>query len=92
MSYSISGKGATKAAALEALAVAFEAIVVNQPVHAADREMALKQAEVVTAFVVEPVDGQEVYVSLSGSLGWHEEGRFINASVNVYAHVQAKAS
>jgi hypothetical protein len=92
MSYSISRKGASKALALAALAVAFDEVVASQPVHAKDKEAALKQAEVVSTLIEEPSEGEEVYVSLSGSLSWREEGKFTNASINAYAAVQKAAS
>lgn len=71
MSYSISARGATIAAALAAIGVAFDQqVVASQPIHARDRDAALGCAEAMSKQLGECPAGYEVAVSLSGSLGW----------------------
>jgi hypothetical protein len=71
MSYSITVRGATAAAALAALAASFdEQVVALQPVHARDRDAALGAAEAMAKQLGTQPEGMEVALSLSGSLGW----------------------
>lgn len=70
MSYSFSLKAATKAAALAAAAAKFDAeVLAQQPVHRVDRDAALANAEKHLALVAEPVEGEEVSLSMYGSVG-----------------------
>lgn len=86
MSYSISVKAPSKQAALQSLAAKFDAEVLpGQPVHAADRDQALAAA---TAFVslLKDQDAADVFVQLSGSLGWASVSEFTSANVHVSAY------
>jgi hypothetical protein len=69
MSYSFSAKGATKAAATAAAVSQFEAMLVSQPVHKADREAAFANLKAHMDLVKEPGDSEEVVISMHGSIG-----------------------
>lgn len=90
MSYSFSAKGVTKDAAKDAAAAEFDKVVESQPVHAADRDAALATVGAMIDAVVDPAEGEEVRVSVSGYLSWRTEGEFITASVSAQAGVVAK--
>lgn len=71
MSYSIGVQGANVAAALANLATAFdEQVLKHQAMHARDRDAALATAEAMAKQLGAQPEGQEVRLSLSGSLGW----------------------
>lgn len=70
MSYSFSIKAATKAAALAAAAAKFDVeVVASQPVHKVDRDAALANARAHLDLIAEPADGEEVVLSMHGSVG-----------------------
>jgi len=70
MSYSFTVKAATKAAALAAASAAFDSqVLVSQPVHKVDREAALKNAEAHVNLIADPKEGEEVALSMHGSIG-----------------------
>ncbi len=89
MSYSFSARGRTKEEAIAAVAAELDKVVAAQPIHAADRDQALATA---TAFVnVLPENGEkDVYVSVSGSVGW--EGTYPDSHVIANASISANAS
>lgn len=83
MSYSISVRAASIAAALAALATKFdEDVVAKQPIHAQDRTMALGVAHAVAAKAVEPKEGHEVVISLWGSIYAPTVGQYSLASLS----------
>lgn len=92
MSYSISVRGTSRAAALSLLAEKFDREVIGpQPVHAHDRDQALAAAEVFVNLTQEPDDQHEIALSLSGSIGWQHDGDaekrvFTAASVSVSSY------
>lgn len=96
MSYSLSAKGATKAAALAALADAFATqVVANQKIHGADQAQALAAAEGFVGVLREPGENEEVTISLSGSLSWSSGDAdasppISSAAVNVGASIVTK--
>lgn len=70
MSYSFSAKGGTKAEALEAVKAKLAEVVTSQPVHSRDQDQAAATTEAMLGVVVDPAEGEEVNVSVSGSLSW----------------------
>lgn len=94
MSYSFSVSAATKADAKQKIEEAFANVVAGQPSHAADRDAAIAAAGAFVDILTEPADGQEVQVSLHGSLGWHHDApeAFTGAGVGVSASLRAKAT
>ncbi len=86
MSYSISVKASSKAAAAQALAAKFDAEVLPaQPAHAADRDQAIAAATAFIELLTDQVDA-DVFVQMSGSLGWSAAGEHSSASVSVSAY------
>jgi hypothetical protein len=85
MSYSISATADTKEDAARQIKERFDAIVVSQPSHAADKEAALAAAGAFIDLLADPPQGHEVYVSMYGSLSWHHETpeEFIAAGCSV---------
>lgn len=93
MSYSFSVAGATKADVKSKLAEAFDNVVKNQPSHEADRAAALACGEAFVDMLREPGEGDEVSVSVYGSLSWPNEkpGEFYSGNVSVTAGVKPAA-
>lgn len=97
MSYGFSVRGATVALAAAAVASKFDEVVATQPVHAKDREGAIAAATTFAGLISEPGEGQEVMISVSGSVGWQvpvEAGEIpaelTTAGVSVSATIVAK--
>jgi hypothetical protein len=85
MSYSITVRAASKAAAKQAVAERFDAdVVAHQLIHKRDRDQALSAAN---AFIdlLDDDDTKDVSVSLHGSLSWAGGERITGASVSVGA-------
>lgn len=93
MSYSFSASGATKVEALDAVAMEINKVVSTQPMHEADRKGAMAAAEAFVGVLRDPVEGEVISVSMSGSLGWTGDAadapQFTSASVNVSAYIMA---
>ena len=66
----------------------------SQPIHATDRDQALKQAELATTLIAEPSESEEVCISMSGSLTrrgtYPGEHVIVGASINAYAYLATK--
>lgn len=96
MSYSFSARAATIAAALAAVAEKFDAVVAQQPAHAADRDLVLKAAEGAAAVIAPDDDSTDVSISCSGSLsGQWADGQYTSittCSVNVTAMRSPRAA
>lgn len=67
MSYSFTVREATKLAALGAVAAKLDAIVEQQPVHAADRNLTDAAAANIVEMLEEPGE-RDVFVSIAGSI------------------------
>lgn len=91
MSYSFSVRASSKAEAKDKIAAELDTVVTGQPVHAADRKAAQAAAEAFVDLLVDPVEGQLVNVSVSGSLGWRDpDGKeFTSSNVSVYGSIVA---
>lgn len=74
MSYSFSVTAGTKMDATGQIREQFDAIVASQPRHAADKEAAVVAAQTLVRLLDEPSEGDEIYVNMSGSLGWRHDG------------------
>jgi hypothetical protein len=83
MSYSFSFKADTKDAAKAKAAEEFDRLVVaSQPVHARDRDAALANAGALIDLCTDPADGEELAVSMNGSIstrGWDPKTEYANA-------------
>ncbi|WP_036010805.1 hypothetical protein [Bradyrhizobium yuanmingense] len=92
MSYSFSVVGRTKADAKQAIADSFANVVSGQPSHAADRDAAVAVAGAMVDVMTDPADGEEIHVSIHGSLSWRHDApeTFTSASVGVSATVRVK--
>lgn len=96
MSYSIGVRAATKALVLEKVAEELNKVAAAQPVHDRDRGEAYEAAKAFVGVLAEPAAGQEVVVSVSGSLGWTGREDLNNvgitaSSVTVYASLATAA-
>jgi hypothetical protein len=94
MSYSFTVKAATKADAKKAVASQLEAVVAGQPIHKADLDAALVSAKAFIDVLGEPHEGDEVVVSVNGSLSWNSDQAnedFIAANITVSAALRNKA-
>ena len=89
MSYSFNVTAASKEEAKEKIAAELDKVVLSQPVHAADREQAQAAASAFIDVLADPADGEEIRVSVHGSVGWREEGKFTHANIGVSASRQA---
>lgn len=92
MSYSFSVAADTKAQAVQKVREQFDSIVVAQPTHAADKDAAVMVAATFVAFLADPHEGDEVHVSMSGSLGWKHDvpEEFLHANISVNASLRNK--
>lgn len=90
MSYSFNLTAATKAEAIEKVAVALNGVVLQQPEHEADSRQTLATAEAYINMLTDPDENQVVYVNVSGSLGWRSEGVYISSNVSVSCSVLTK--
>lgn len=93
MSYSFSIIADTKAEATGKIREQFDAVVVSQPSHAADKEAAVVAAQTLVRLLAEPHEGDEIYVSMSGSLGWKHDvpEEFLHANVNISTSLRNKS-
>jgi hypothetical protein len=87
MSYSFSVTAKTKADATRQIREQFDAVVEAQPSHAADKEAAVVAAQTLVRLLAEPHEGDEIHVSMNGSLGWKSEAPedFLHANFSVNA-------
>jgi hypothetical protein len=93
MSYSFSVTADTKADATGKIREQFDAVVAAQPSHAADKEAAVVAAQTLVRLLAEPSDGDEIYVSMNGSLGWKHDApeEFLHANVTINTSLRPKS-
>jgi hypothetical protein len=96
MSYSFGVTAGSKADAIAQVAAEFDKVVSNQPPHAADKDAAVAAASGFIALLREPAGGEQITVSMYGSLGWEQAGdnppsAFISGGVSISASVTSKA-
>jgi hypothetical protein len=92
MSYSFSVVGTSKADVKQKIADSFINVVTSQPSHAADRDAAQAAGGAMVDVLGDPAEGQEILVSMHGSLSWQHDvpETFTGASVGVSATLRAK--
>lgn len=74
MSFSLSVRAPTIAAALAAAAVKLDEVVVQQPTHSVDREAIGLVAAAYCDMIGKDDETTDVQINLSGSLSWRWEG------------------
>lgn len=99
MSYSFAVTASSKVDATRQIREQFDAVVAAQPSHAADKEAAVVAAQTLVRILADPQEGDEIYVSMYGSLGWDQLGRdhdapekFIAAGVSISASLRKKSN
>lgn len=88
MSYSFGARGATKALALEAAEAEFKKVMAGQPVHALEEDEAREARERAADLVPEAPEGQDFYLSCSGSVSTSDDGTtrsVVGVSISVNA-------
>lgn len=92
MSYSFSVTGGTKEDVTGQIRSRFDHVVASQPYHAADKEAAVVAAQVLVRLLAEPREGDEIYVSMHGSLSWRHDApdEFLGASVSINVSLRNK--
>lgn len=90
MSYSFSIVASSKEEAVLQLEPKFDEVVASQPVHTADKELAIKNATLVIGMLEDPDETQNVSVSVSGWLSWRSENEFVGASASCSANLVNK--
>jgi flavorubredoxin len=96
MSYSFSVTASTKAEAKLKISESFDAVVVGQPSHEADRIAVVNCGRAFVDLLEAPNESEEIYVSVYGSLGWrHSDSTtphaFLSGSVSVSASIRTKS-
>jgi hypothetical protein len=92
MSFSFFVRAATSDEAKRQVVLKLDEVVASQPIHELDRRLAEITAGALADFLTIE-DGQEISVSVSGSLGWRgqmEDRSFSSANLNVSASVVSK--
>jgi hypothetical protein len=87
MSYSFSVTANTKEDATQQIRDQFDAVVVAQPSHAADKEAAVVAAQTFVRLLAEPHEGYEIHVTMHGYLGYG----FLSAGLTIGASVRNKS-
>lgn len=94
MSYSFSVRAANRAAVMEKIGAELDKVVASQPMHANDRDRAFAAARSFVELLPESPEGQEIQVSVHGSVGWKADGADANvvtgAGVGVSASLVAQ--
>jgi hypothetical protein len=90
MSYSFGVTADTKDEAGKKVEAELAQVVLSQPTHAADRQAAQDAAEAFIAVLRDPTEGEQIGVSMSGSLSGQAENIFTGASVNISAWIARK--
>jgi len=93
MSYSFSVTADTKAEATRQIREKFDEVVAAQPSHAADKEAAVVAAQTLLRLLAEPREGDEIYVSMNGSVGWRHDApeEFLHANVAINTSLRSKS-
>lgn len=93
MSYSFSVTADTKFDATHKIREQFGTVVAAQPNHVADREAAVVAAQSLVRLLAEPHEGDEICVSVNGSLSWQHDApeEFLSASLSVNASLRNKS-
>lgn len=92
MSYSFYAEAPSKTEAKAKVAEKLTEVVTAQPAHQADREPAQAAADAFIDTLGDPADGEVIKVTVSGSLGWRNEGDFTHVNVSVSAYRAAASA
>jgi hypothetical protein len=93
MSYSFGVRAATKAQAMEKVAIELDKVVAAQPIHSADRAQAQAAAAAFLGIIPNANADQDFQVYVSGSVSWNgllPDAVLTSAGVNVSAALVAK--
>lgn len=93
MSYSFFFAAATKDDAKRGVAEKMASVVEQQPNHKVDQEAAVNAAGALVDVLADPAEGEEVYVSMSGSVSWktaNDQTTYTGANAQVSASIRAK--
>lgn len=82
MSYSFSVKANSVKDATGKIREQFDAVVASQPTHVADKEAAVVAAQELV-ILLKFEEGNEINVSMYGSLSWRAENEFTSANLNI---------
>lgn len=86
MSYSFSIRASNKIYATNQIREQFDAVVAGQPHHAAEKEAVVVAAQEMIRLLGDPAEGQEILISMNGSVGWSNDAPekllHANASIN----------
>ena len=83
MSYSFTVKSPNRKQAKNDVSAELQKVVVAQPVHENDINVAEDAAGALLDVVEEPSDGNVLQVSVSGSLSWSADDVFTGANLNI---------
>lgn len=93
MSYAFSITATSKEEATGKIREQFDAVVAAQPTHAADKEGAIAAAQTLVRLWADPLEGEEIVVHVSGSLGWNfgfgapkTEFTSVDLSIKTFVH------
>ncbi len=92
MSYSFNVRAADKAGARAAVAAELDKVVAQQPIHAADRAQAAAAVDAFLDLIGDPGEGQEVSVSVNGSVSRYDSDSLTSASVGVNVCILTKTN
>lgn len=92
MSYSFSVTADSKEDATKQIREQFDAVVVAQPSHAADKEAAVVAAQTLVRLLAELNQDDEICVNMNGSLGWKHDApsEFLHANVSINTSLRRK--
>jgi hypothetical protein len=92
MSYSFSVVAENKEDATKQIREQFDAVVLAQPSHAADKEAAVIAAQTLVRLLAEPQDGEEICVNVCGSLCLKNDSpdEFLDANISITTSLQNK--
>lgn len=91
MSYSFSVRADSKAEACSKIEAELANIVNAQPSHVADKQAAQDAAAAFVAVLRDPAEGEQISVTMYGSLSWRQTDAYEDASISVSASVVAKS-
>jgi hypothetical protein len=94
MSYSFLVSASTKEDATRQIREQFDTVVLSQPVHVADKEAAVVATQTLVRLLADPNEGDEIFVSVHGSLSWEgaDPKEFLSANLGVSVSRRAKAT
>jgi hypothetical protein len=86
VSYSFGARAADKGALRATIEAEMDKVVASQPVHAADKAAVLAVADAYLDLLGAQPEGQDIVVSVHGSLGWNKPDEFTSVNVGFSAY------